>query len=245
MFRFVHGSWISDGCFVKPVSRSQSPVLIGGFAAAHTVTMAFEGLFQADYPSDNATLAFILTEQLKIPNLPCGIQYYNGFGWENTVYWFSFDGSLLEGPTVKNLILPGGPLVHIVDAPFSFSIEATYSNTQSGRDYFEYSEMIEYSGEGKSIWALAPQATLKSIYQKTAEYSDVGLTQSGRLVRRGALLAEMPVPIITDPRAKITLSTKEGRKFTQRQTGVLVNELSYSYSFQLPEKPTGLIPGKL
>lgn len=244
MFRFAHGAFATGGCIVKPTSRKQSALIIGGFAVAHTVSISVEGTYLGVNPGDNASFGLLLAEQLKIPNQACGIQWYDGAAWQNTAYWLSLDGSL-DGPTVRDVVYNASPLEHIVEASFGFTIEATYTNTQTARTVFQYDEAINWGGDGDSVWALAPQATLKSIYQKTAEFSDCILTQSGTVVSKGTTMALMPSPIIVDVRAKVALSTGEGRRFIQRQTGAVVNELTYSYTFQLPEKTPGIVPGRL
>ena len=244
MFRFAHGLYATSGCIVKPMSRKQSSLMIGGFAVAHTVSISVEGTYLGTSPGDNASFGVALSEQLKIPNLACGIQWYDGAAWQNTAYWLSLDGTL-DGPTVKDVVYNASPLEHIVEATFGFTIEATYTNTQTARTVFQYDEAISWSGDGDAVWGLAPQATLKSIYQKTAEFSDCILTQSGIVSGKGTVMVLMPSPIVVDPRAKVSLSTGEGRRFVQRQTGAVVNELTYSYTFQLPEKTAGIVPGRL
>ena len=244
-FRFIYGGNATAGCVVRPKSKKQSVYALNRFPVGHTKSITVEGTFIEATPAANKALIDQIEEFTRNPGLVAGVEWWDGASWVPTSYYLPINAYLLSGPTVVDCMLPAGPLEHIVEANWSLTIEAVYLNDQMARSVVELTESISYQGNGGAVWELAPQALAVDVYQKTSEYSKMMIQQSGRVVTKGAAAVTIPSPVIATAQAQINPEFRLNDKYKQEGTGIILHEVDYAYSFQVPTPPGVLVPAYL
>lgn len=219
---------------VRVSGRTIRPVEFNRFIVAHDHELSVEGYLYADGPGNISTSMAVLETAVKTPN-PAIALYSTDTGL--TSHFLANTGTI-GGVVLKSFQFVDTPLHMATQVKFQASWSAIYGNTSETRNIVSLVETVRIQGDGGPDDVLAPQAGLKSIYQRLKEYTDVMITQSGKIISRGTF-ASIPAPLISTPGAKISRGTTLQKSYKQVGTGILLREQDYSYQFQLPELPGG------
>ncbi len=241
---FTKGFYSSPACTVRVASRNVKPIIVNNYAVAFEQDITFEGYLYRSPDVVNgvgelSNQMLNLERAMAIPNESVGVAYIGG----QTQHWLSNFGSI-GGVFLKAFAFQDTPLHLATEVKWSATFSATYSNTELKRNIFALEETITISGEGGPVDVLAPQAGLKSIYQRIADYSDVQIVQSGKVTAKGR--PRLPDPIILVDGARDQRLTRITESRVVRGLDVLLYVTEYQYTFNLPGIPVnGIKPPTL
>lgn len=235
------GSYLTPTCTVRCTGRSIQPIEYNSFIVAHEHTLGFEGYLYADGPAALSSLMANLDAAIRVPNPTIGlISTITGA----TAHTISGSGSI-GGVVLKSFQYVDTPLHMATQVKYQLSAAVVYGNTALTRNVVSVVETIRIQGDGGPDIVLAPQSGLKSIPQKVAEYTDVLITQSGKIVSRSSFVP-VPSPVITSPDARVSRQSGLTKSYKQKGTSIWLYEQDYSYTFQLNELPeTPIVPSYL
>ncbi len=223
---------------VRVSSRTLRPIEVNRYIVAHEHELSIEGHLYAIGPANLSTVMAALDALVKVPNPDITLVSTDTGATAHTL----LNAGSIGGVVVKNFGYTDTPLHMATEAKFSLTATAIYANSALTRQIVSLTETVRIQGDGGPDDVLAQQAGLKSIYQRLADYTDVMVTQSGKIISRSSS-TEVPGPIITVAGAKVSRSTTIQKQVRQFGTSILLYEQDYSYTFQLPELPvTPIVP---
>lgn len=243
-FYFNYGSYNSLACSARCSSHAIRPLFINNFAVAHQHDVTIEGTLYvtSDLVTPAANLITecgLLEDALKIPNQSGGLKYSGG----NTTHFLSNSGAI-GGVTVSDFRWVDTPTHLVTQARFTVTLSALYGNGSEAREVVEANETVEILGEGGADTPLAPQTGATSVRQQITDYTDVVVTQSGRLVGRTGY-PSLPSPLIATAGARQQKMTRDAKTTEQRGVGFIAYIRSYSYTFTLATHPGTVNPNFL
>lgn len=234
------GLYSSPVCTVRCTGRSIRAIEVNTFIVAHEHEISFEGYLYGNGPGVLSGLMANLDLAVAVPNPVVAL-----FSTDSGLTAHSLFPAGAIGPVIlKEFRYLDTPMHMATQVKFALTATAIYNNGQELRNVVSLAEQIRIQGDGEAEVGLAPQAGAKAIFQRTADFTEVFVTQSGKLISRGSF-ALLPGPVITTPGAKISRQTSLTRTYKQRGTSIWLYEQDYSYSFQLPELPGILVPSYL
>jgi hypothetical protein len=226
------GAYSTPVCTVRCTGRTLRPVEYNAFIVAHEHEQTFEGYLYADGPGNISSAMALLETAVKAPNVDVSLISTS----TGTTQHVLLNSGSIGGVVLKDFKFVDTPLHMATQIKFQMTAVALYGNVALARNVVSLTETIRIQGDGGPDVVLAQQAGAKSIYQEIAAFTDVVITQSGKVVSRSSFVA-IPAPVITTPGAKISKNTSVTRSYRQRGTTIWLYEQDYSYTFQLPEMP--------
>jgi len=235
------GSYLTPTCTVRCTGRSIMPMEFNSFIVAHEHTLTFEGYLYADGPGALSGLMANLDLAIRVPNPIVSLVSTTTGATSHTI---TGAGSI-GGVVLKNFQYVDTPLHMATQVKYQFSAAAVYGNTAETRNVVSLVETIRIQGDGGPDIVLAPQAGLRSIPQQVADFTDVLITQSGKIVSRTGFVS-LPSPVISSPDAKVSRQSGLTKSYKQKGTSIWLYEQDYSYTFQLNELPVSpIVPSYL
>lgn len=226
------GLYSTEVCTVRCTGRTLRPVEYNTFIVAHEHEQTYEGYLYANGPAAISAAMYNLELAVKTPNVDVALISTVG----GTTQHALLNSGSIGGVVLKDFKFVDTPLHMATQVKFQMTVVALYGNPLLTRNVVSLTETIRFQGDGEAEVVLATQAGAKSIYQEIAAFTDVIITQSGKVVSRSGFVA-IPSPVITTPGAKISRNTSVTRSYRQRGTSIWLYEQDYSYTFQLPEMP--------
>lgn len=221
---------------IRVSGRAIKPMQYNRFIIAHQHEFSVEGYLYASGPGNLSAAMFLLEAAIRQVNpIVSLVSTVSGATQHTMLPTGSIGGVVLE-----NFAYTDTPLSMATQVKFTASWSAIYGTSIGGRTLVSLTETVRIQGDGGPDDVLAPQAGLKSIYQRIADYTDVIITQSGKITSI-APNPSIPAPLITTPGAKVSRGSTIEKSVKQFGTTILLYEQGYSYTFQLPEMPVGPI----
>ncbi len=226
-------------CTVRCTGRSLKPVEYNTFIIAHDYEQTFEGYLYASGPRNISPLMASLENAIKAPGVDVKLISFENEPYPNeqTTHHSLLNSGAIGGVILKDFKFVDTPLHMATQIKFQMTVGGIYANLQQTRNVVSLVETIRIQGDGGPEITLADQAGLKSIYQEIKPYTNVNITQSGKIVSRNGF-SSLPTPVISLADAKISKNSGLTKSYTQRGTMIWLYQQDYSYSFQLPELPS-------
>ena len=229
------GGYNSASCTVRVSSRSVKPIEYNNFIIAYEQSLTIQGHLYANGPGALSAAMLTLENAIAIPYETVGVSYSGG----QTQHWLSSFGAI-GFVRVTAFAFEDTPLHMATEVKYTLTATAVYNNSLEPRSVVELNETVSIQGEGGPDTVLATQAGLPSFYQDISDYTDVTVTQSGKVTAR--TLPSMPSPIIVTPGARVQKNTREDRSYVMKGNQIFLFELGYQYTFNLPTHPGALAP---
>jgi hypothetical protein len=208
------------------------PIEYNTFIIAHDYEQTFEGYLYADGANNISIAMATLENAIKAPGVDVSLVNTVSGATQHTL----INSGAIGGDILKDFKFVDTPLHMATHIKFQMTVGGIYANSQQTRNVVSLVETIRIQGDGGPEITLADQAGLKSIYQEIKPYTNVNITQSGKIVSRNGF-SSLPAPVIALADAKISKNSGLTKSYTQRGTMIWLYQQDYSYSFQLPELP--------
>jgi len=204
---------------VRVSGRAIKPMQYNRFVVAHQHEFSVEGYLYASGPGNLSTEMAALENAIRQVDPIVSLVSTVSGGTQHTM----LPAGSIGGVVLENFAYTDTPLSMATEVKFTVSWSAIYGAALGGRTLVSLTETVRIQGDGGPDDVLAPQAGLRSIYQRLADYTDVIITQSGK-VTSIAPNPSIPAPLITTPGAKVSRGTVVEKSVKQFGTSILLYE---------------------